>query len=310
VSTESPGSPASGVAPVCYRHPDREAHIRCQRCGQPICPDCMRDASVGFQCPVCVSQGQKSSRQGRTAYGGRTSGNPQATTMTLIGINVVVWLAILVTGRGGSRLIDLLALRPDGICLIGNSGYNTGSAVCSAEGGTFLPGVVDGAYWQLVTNMFVHVEVWHLAANMLALYLFGPQMEHVLGRVRFLALFLVSGLAGSALVYWLAPEFQSTVGASGAVFGLLGGFLVITLKTRGDVRPILILLGLNALITFTIPRISWQGHLGGLIGGALVAALLVYAPRGPRRTVLQAAGVVGLVVLLGLAVAARSVVLA
>ena len=269
----------------------------------------MNDAAVGFQCPSCLAEGKKATRQGRTAYGGKRSGDPQATTRILIGLNVAVWLAIALTGRGGSRLIDILALRPEGYCLIGRNAYDTGRAVCSAEQGSFMAGVSDGAYWQLVTNMFTHVGLLHLAANMFALYLFGPQMEQALGRVRFLALYLVSGLVGSAVVYWLSPEFQSTLGASGAVFGLLGGFLVMTLKLRGDVKPILILLAINAVITFTVPRISWEGHLGGLVGGAAVAALLVYAPRGARRGLVQGVGIGALVVVVAVAVVLRTAVL-
>lgn len=264
---------------------------------------------MGFQCPSCVAEGAKSTRSGRTAYGGKRSTNPQATTIGLIGLNVAVWIAILVTGGRGSRLVDLLAIRPHGFCQIGNGGFDTGRAVCTAENGAYMPGIADGAYWQLLTSAFTHVEVIHIGFNMVALYLFGPQIEMALGRLRYLALYLVSGLAGSVLVYWAAPEFQSTVGASGAIFGLLGGFLILTLKIGGNVRSILVLLGLNAVITFSIPNISWQGHLGGFLGGVAVSAMLVYAPKGPRRSVVQGASIGALVAVLAVAVAVRTVVL-
>ena len=151
-----------------------------------------------------------------------------------------------------------------------------------------MPGVADGAYWQLLTSAFTHVEVWHIGFNMLALWVLGPQLELAIGRSRFLALYLLSALAGSALVYWLADPAGSTLGASGAVFGLMGALLVLAVKVRGDVRGILTWVGINAVITFLFPNISWQGHLGGFLGGVLIAALLVYAPR-QRRTAWQVA---------------------
>ena len=108
--------PGTGV-PVCYRHPGRESHIRCQRCERPICPDCMRDAAVGFQCPECVAAGAKQTRSGRTAYGGLRPGNAGLTSMVLIAVNAAVWVAILATGGSSSRLVDYLGLRPRGLCL-------------------------------------------------------------------------------------------------------------------------------------------------------------------------------------------------
>ncbi len=157
------------------------------------------------------------------------------------------------------------------------------SAQCDAIGGTFCPGVVDGAYWQLLTSAFTHLEIWHIGFNMLALWVLGPQLELAIGRTRFIALYLLSALAGSALVYWASAEYGTTLGASGAVFGLMGALLVIAYKVKADVQQILIWIGINAVLTFTISNISWQGHLGGFLGGAAIAAILVYAPR-QRRT--------------------------
>ena len=105
-----------GVVPTCYRHPDREAYIKCQRCGRVICPDCMRDSAVGFQCPECVKEGSRSTRSGRTAYGGLRPSNAGITSMVIIGINIAVWVAILATGGRASRLLDYLGLRPNGLC--------------------------------------------------------------------------------------------------------------------------------------------------------------------------------------------------
>lgn len=281
------------MAPVCYRHPSREAHIRCQRCNRPICPECMRPASVGFHCPECVAEGARTTRAGRTAYGGLRPGNPGITSLVLIAINVAVFVAILATGGAGSALIDQLALLP------------TDTRFRLADGSIReVTGVAGGAYWQLVTSMFTHVEIWHIGFNMLALYVLGPQLEMVLGRARFLALYLLSGLAGSLVVYWLAGPNTATLGASGAIFGLMGALLVVALKVRADVSQLLMWIGLNFLITVVFRGfISWQGHLGGFLGGGLLAAILVFAPR-ERRTLFQVLGLVtvGVLILLGVVV--------
>ncbi len=170
--------------------------------------------------------------------------------------------------------------------------------------------MVDGAYWQLVTSMFLHVQLWHIIGNMLALYVLGPQIEAALGRTRFLALYFVSGLAGSAVVYWFSNEYGVTLGASGAIFGLFGALAVIIVKVGGDLRSIAGLLLINILITVAVPNISWQGHLGGFLGGVLVTGALVYAPVGPRRATVQYAALGVLTVLVAIAIVARSVVLA
>ncbi len=293
----SSGDPAAGV-PTCYRHADRETWIRCQRCERPICPDCMRDAAVGFQCPSCVAEGAKETRSIQAPYGGARSSNPALTSLVLIGINVMVWLAILVSGGSSSALVDRLGLRANGACAPGDGFlYDMTRTTCDAVNGRFLSGVADGAWWQLLTSQFTHVEVWHIAGNMLALYILGPQLEAVLGRVRFLALYLVSGLAGSVAVLWLSSEVGLTVGASGAIYGLFGALGVVAHKVGGDLRALGGLLVLNLVITFAVPGISWQGHLGGLVGGAIIAALMVYAPR-QRRSLVQWSGLASMVLVL------------
>lgn len=267
----------------------------------------MNQAAVGFQCPSCVSEGAKTTRSGRTSYGGKASANPALTSQILIGINVAIWILIIATGGRRSRWFDQFALLTDG------------GVVESSNGSVILipDGVNDGAYWQLLTSMFTHVELWHIGFNMLALWLFGPQLEQIFGRVRFLALYLLSGLTGSACVYWFTPAEVSqgfefyipTAGASGAIFGLFGAYLVVALKTRRNVTQMMVLLGINAFITFTVPNVSWQGHVGGLVGGALIGAILVYAPRKQRVT-WQAAGLALVAVLLLVAFAARTLNLA
>ncbi|HSU02273.1 MAG TPA: rhomboid family intramembrane serine protease [Nocardioides sp.] len=300
----SDGQAATGV-PTCYRHPDRETWIRCQRCDKSICPDCMRDAAVGFQCPDCVKEASKGSRQNRAMYGGERSADPRLTSYVLIGLNAVVWLAIAATGGNGSRLADLLALRANGACSPGDGYlYDIERQVCDATGGTFLPGVADGAWWQLMTSVFTHVEIWHVAMNMFALFIFGPALEGIIGRVRFLAVYLVGGLASSVLVLFLSNEYGSTVGASGALFGLLGALLVLARKARLNSQWLVQNLVVAVVITVVGWRlISWQGHLGGFLGGVAAAVVIAYAPRSSRSVVqwaglgLLTAALVGLAVL-------------
>ena len=301
--------------PTCYRHPGRETWIRCQRCDRPICPDCMNEASVGFQCPDCVRAGHKDTRQAVGPYGGARVANPTLTTMVLIGINVIVWLAVTVTGRYGSKLLDLLQLSPAGRCVSENLEGQwypaaTTEQICGYVGGgdgRWQDGFMTGAWWQPLTSAFTHVEVWHLGMNMLVLWFLGPQIEAVLGRVRFLALYLLSALGGSAAVLWWSSPSVTTVGASGAIWGLLGALLVLAWKVGGDVRSVLMWIGLNVALTFLVPNISWQAHLGGLIVGVVVTASLVFAPREYRKP-LQWGSVVAVAVALAAALVLRVLV--
>lgn len=297
-------NPPVGV-PTCYRHPDRESWIRCQRCEKSICPDCMNDAAVGFQCPDCVAEGRKSVRQATAAYGGKPSSNPALTSIVLIVLNAAIWVAITVDAASKGLLGDLLAMRARGLCFDDGARFLGTSATCQ---GTWIPGVSDGAYWQFLSSMFAHEAPLHLGFNMLALWVLGPQLEMVLGRVRFLAVYLLSGLAGSVAVYWLSGEYTGTLGASGAIFGLMGALVVIGLKVGGQVQGLLMWIGLNVVLTFTLPNVSWQGHFGGLVGGAVLTAVIVFAPR-PRRTQLQVVGLTAVGIVLVLATLARTATL-
>ncbi|GGD11368.1 rhomboid family intramembrane serine protease [Nocardioides daphniae] len=301
--------------PQCYRHPGRETYIRCQRCDRPICPECMRDAAVGFQCPSCVSEGAKQTRSGLTPFGGRRSSNPQTTTIGLIAVNVAVWVAVVATGGASSWLAEKLMLTPVGRCISGEQGLwfpnATDSALCSqVPGATWHPGLSDGALWQVLTHGFTHVDIWHIALNALGLWILGPPIEQVLGRWRFLAVYLLSTLAAGATVFAFADEQSSTLGASGGVFGLMGALLLISWRVGGDMRGLLMLLALNAFITLTVPGISWQGHLGGFVGGALATAAIVLAPKGKKRSSWQWLGLGVLTLLVAVAFAARGLALA
>jgi len=251
----------------------------------------MRDASVGFQCPDCVKEGARSTRQGKAVYGGkRLTGNPMATTFALIAANLVGFFAIR---SGGGRVLDALALLPQS----------------STRGFQEVEGVSGGAYWQVLTSAFSHYDVLHLGFNMLALYFLGPMLEQVLGRLRFLAVYFVSAFTASAAVMLVSNPNSQTLGASGAIFGLMGALVVVAFKVKADLRQILFWLGLNLVFTFyNTGSISWQGHLGGLIGGALTAAIIVYAPR-KRREVIQWTGIALVLVVALVVIAAQAVVL-
>ena len=264
----------------------------------------MRPAAVGFQCPECVRDGARTTRQARGPYGGRVAGGTPVVTLSLIGLNVLVWLAIQVTGAARSRLVDFLAILPAGHCGAGGGGYypSVPEVACHGAGLHWVPGVADGAWWQLVTSVFTHVAILHLGVNMVSLWFIGSPLEGMLGRARYIALYLVSGLAGSAAVMVFSAPHGQTLGASGAIFGLLGALLVVVFKVRGNVQTVLFWLGINLVFTFTVSGISWQGHVGGLVGGLVLATALVYAPRG-RRALVQW-GAVAFVTAVALAVVA------
>jgi len=257
----------------------------------------MRAASVGFHCPECVREGAKATRSGRTAYGGARSKNPALTSQVLVAINVAVFLLIQVTGGSQSPWLYRLALLPArGVALIGGAP-------------TVFDGVAEGAVWQLLTSAFTHVDLWHIGFNMVALWVLGPQLEVVLGRTRFLAVYFLSALSGSVCVYWLSGISTPTIGASGAIFGLMGALFVVAFKVGGNVQQLLMWIGINFVFTLLGRSfISWQGHLGGFIGGLLLAAAFVYAPKA-HRSAWQAAAVVAMIVALGFAIVARTAVL-
>lgn len=275
----------------------------------------MRDAAVGFQCPDCVARGAKETRSGLAALGGRRSANPQTTSIGLIVLNAAIWIAVVVTGGSSSWLAERLMLTPLGRCFTSDGVHwfpNVGtSELCSTvPDAAWHAGLADGAWWQVLTHGFVHVDVWHVALNCIGLWILGPAVEQATGRVRLLAIYLLSTLAAGATIFAFAPEYSATLGASGGVFGLMGAMLVVAWRFGGDVRGILMLLALNAFITFTIPHISWQGHLGGFAGGALATLVLVFAPKGPQRARWQWLGLSLLAVVVAVAFVARALVVA
>jgi len=276
-------------AVCCYRHPDRETGIRCTRCDKPICPECMVNASVGFHCRDCVNQRGGTHVQPRTIAGGSVRADPFLITKILIGLNVLVFVLELAIG---DRLVFDLGLY----------------AQCSFGRGTpsFGCGVADGEWYRVITSAFVHEQPapMHILFNMLSLWWIGAPLEQRLGRSRYLALYVVSALGASAAVLLIAPG-SLTIGASGAIFGLFGATAVYMRRMRYDMRPVVALLVLNLIFTFTWANVSWQGHLGGLLTGTVLAIGMMYAPR-ERRNLVQW-GTCAAVLVVALAVSAVAV---
>lgn len=277
----------------CYRHPGRETGISCTRCERPICPECMVDASVGFQCPTCVREGSgtghhPAANQPRTVAGGTVAADPRLITKILLGINAAVFIAVWVVGK---EFRDELLL--------------FGRAYSSDDG---LEGVAEGQWYRLLTSTFLHEEVWHFGFNMLGLWWLGGPLEAALGRSRYLALYLLSGLAGSALTYLIAAPNSPSLGASGSIFGLLGATVVLMRRMDYDMRPVLTLLALNLVFTFTWGGIAWEAHVGGLIAGVVIALAMVQAPRERRNLVQYGTCALVLVAVIG-TVLARTAVL-
>jgi len=240
---------------TCYRHPDRETGVSCANCDRPICPDCMTPTPVGMRCPECARERTKV-----TVGAGRGGRAAAPATFTLIGVNVVAFLVELAAGTGG---------------------LDGGGAIINDFGLRGIS-VADGEWYRIVTGGFLHAGLIHLLFNMFALYVLGSLLEPSLGTRRFVFLYAASLLAGSLGALLLTDELRTTVGASGAIFGLFGAAFVIA-RGRGMgtlSSQIGILLLINLALTFGIPGISIGGHLGGLAGGLLCALAIVAGERG------------------------------
>ncbi|MDQ1483918.1 MAG: hypothetical protein QOF35_1994, partial [Actinomycetota bacterium] len=277
--------------PVCPRHTDRVSYVRCQRCGRPTCPECQRPAPVGTQCVDCVREGQKSMRTPRTQFGGRVAsdGRP-VVTMSIIGICVVVWLLQQVSPQLSSEV-------------------------------AFRPALGANEPWRFLTAAFAHAphQPLHILFNMYALWVLGQYLEPLLGRVRFAALYLVSALGGSVGYLLLATPpplpltqagvdgsnwLTSMVGASGAVFGLFGALIVLNRHLGRSSGPMFGVLAINAVLGFVVPGVAWQAHLGGLVTGLALAAVITATASQTRRR-LQLPALVAVLVVLAVAASAK-----
>ena len=275
--------PATAADPVCPRHPGRVSYVRCQRCERPVCPECQRPAAVGVQCVDCVREGSRGVRSARTVFGGSAVANAKPrVTQTILAICVLAYLA--------QQASDEVTLRF-----------------------LYVPVLTVAEPWRMITGAFLHSpsQVLHILFNMWALWVTGPYLEGLLGRARFLALYLLSAFGGSVFLLLLAnpndPEqwFRGAYGASGAVFGLFAALFVVNRRLQLETAGIVVIVGINAVIGF-LPgtNIAWQAHLGGLVTGLLAAAVLAYAPK-ERRTPVQVAGLVGVLLLLLAAVVVK-----
>jgi len=292
------------VVPVCYRHPKRETYLRCVRCDRPICPECLREAPVGFQCPECVAEGRRTVRQGRTIFGGSTRGGEGYVTRALIAINVavlVISVATLATasqsrGVGRALFFGSTPLTEWGsVWGIARLGDSAGRVV-----GQVPVGIADGEYYRIITSMFIHYGLVHLALNMWALWVLGRELEAALGPGRFLTLYMFAGIGGSVAAYVFSPAAQSA-GASGAIFGLFAALFVVLRRLNRDTSSIITVLVINLIFSFSVAGISWAAHVGGLATGGALAVAIAYAPREMRTRVFVAA-LVGMALILGAAI--------
>ncbi|MFC8964571.1 MULTISPECIES: rhomboid family intramembrane serine protease [unclassified Streptomyces] len=277
------GSQEAHDLPTCYRHPDRETGVRCTRCERPICPECMVSASVGFQCPDCIRGGSgtghaPTATQPRTIAGGTVTADPRLVTKVLIGLNVALYLVQRVVGDSFTDQFTLF-----------------GRALLSGE----LQGVAEGQWYRMLTSMFLHGSPTHIIFNMLTLWWIGGPLEAALGRARYISLYFISGLAGSALCYLLTAPNQPSLGASGAIYGLFGATAVLMRRLNSDMRPIIALLVINLIFTFGWSGIAWQAHIGGLVAGVVVGYAMVHAPRERRNLVQYGVCALFLVVVVG-----------
>jgi len=287
---QAPDAGSGSGVPTCFRHAGRETYLSCTRCGRPACPECLRSAPVGQQCVDCIKEGGQTVRRPTGAFGGRVVSGA-VVTYTLVALNVAFYLVEWIY----PKIVDYLALI--------SSAYDPSIHQ--------VIGVAQGEYYRLLTSAFLHEQglsgfgPLHIIFNMWALILVGPALEHLLGRLRFLAVYLLSALGGSVMFYLLAPVNELGLRASGSIFGLFGAYFVVARRLRVDTRSIVFLIVLNLGISFAVAGIAWQAHVGGLLTGGLLTAAYAYAPRN-QRTLVQVGATVAVVAVLVIAVLTRN----
>lgn len=273
-ATGSQDGAGGSDVPVCPRHPDRVSYIRCQRCRRPACPECQRSAAVGVQCVDCVREQAKGERRAVTVLGGRPGADRPYLTIAIIAVCVLVWIGEQLSPRVFQEV-------------------------------AFAPVLGPSEPWRLITSAFAHSpsQIMHIGFNMLALWIVGGYLEQMLGWARYLAVYLVTALAGS--VTWLLFQpvdpadqgaYVPVVGASGAVFGLFAAVVVLNRHLGRDSSGMIAVIGINAVLGFVIPNVAWQAHLGGLLAGAALALVLTVS-RTRRSPGIAWAGIIGILVL-------------
>jgi membrane associated rhomboid family serine protease len=257
--TTAPDTPDN----YCYRHPGRQSFVLCQRCGRTICPECQVQAAVGVHCVECARQDRREAprvNRGRPAFvRSLTGAGAPVVTYSLIGLCLLVFVFQLIPGLG---VTNALLYAP--------------AYTQPATGAPLEP-------WRMITSIFTHSpnSFLHILLNMYSLFIFGRVLEQMLGRGRFLALYLIAGFGGSVAVDLIASPTTAVVGASGAIFGLMGAYFIINRHLGGSSVQLIVLVVLNLAIGFFIPGIAWEAHVGGLIAGGLVG--LVYVRTRPIR---------------------------
>jgi membrane associated rhomboid family serine protease len=238
---------------MCANHPDRMASSVCAHCDRPICTDCMQHAPIGWQCPDCIAAGAKRTKvirpfaaSNRTGAVGST--NPTPVVIAMVGICVVAFFA---SGFGKASVINRLGMWPNGVYF-------------------------QHEYYRLFTSMFLHLDFLHIAFNMITLLVVGPAVEVMVGKARFLTLYLLAGLGGNVLSYLIAPARSLSAGASGAIFGVLGAYVVLALSRRKPMGPVVALIVINLVIGFA-GNVEWQAHIGGLLVGAALGLVFQYS---------------------------------
>ncbi|PRA10116.1 rhomboid family intramembrane serine protease [Arthrobacter sp. MYb211] len=251
-------TPAGQTAPTCFRHPETISYVSCTRCGRPVCPSCQVPAPVGVQCVECVNEANRNIPTQRTEFGARARQGAPIITYSLIALNVLAYIAQWVIPG-------------------------------TTESMVLVPALAGWEPWRLITSAFAHStgSIFHLAMNMYGVYLCGVFLEPRLGRARFGWLYLLSALGGSLGILLLSPALSATLGASGALAGLFLSLFVVFRTNKQVLRQMGIVLALNVVLGFVVSGISWQGHLGGAVIGALAAACIVLVPRNPQRSKIQ-----------------------
>ena len=231
----------------CKNHPETETYVRCTRCENYICTDCMRSASIGYQCPTCASDSTpviKGINRNRFIPNQKNTPVTKFLSTSLIVVYVAQFLL-------GDVLIANFAL--------------------------FAPSVTNGQWWLLITAGFLHGSIFHLLFNVYILWVIGSQLESIVGKINYVIIYFVSLLGGSFASYLFSPFGSYSIGASGAIFGLMGAMLVVGRKRNLDISQITTLVAINVVIGFVLSGIDWRAHLGGLAAGAFITWVLLNA---------------------------------
>lgn len=267
------GAPRAGSdADVCYRHPDRHSFVLCQRCGRTVCPQCQTPAPVGVHCPDCVASARSAQprRPSAVQRAFRPGSRVPVVSYSILAVTIAVFILQLITQ----------------------------GAVTNAL--AYYPPLTPQEPWRMLTVALVHSDrsFFHILFNMYSLFVLGPLLESLIGRARFGAIYVLSTLGGSVAVLWLAP-LSAVVGASGAIFGLLGAFFVIQRRLGGTSIQLVVIIAINLGLGFIVPGVSWQAHVGGLLVGAACAAVMLRTRRADqqRRQALLLAMIGGVLVL-------------